>query len=123
MPPAKKAAAKATSSRVSVGAEDEVVNDSTPPAEAEDPALSSRAKDELFGDAPKSKEGVRPEGSNENVQPLKVEDATADKPVDATVAEAPDLSPPERHEHSAHESADAVEDDADYDAEEVEAKP
>jgi hypothetical protein len=114
MAPAKKAAPAAKRSKVMGGAEDDIITDDPVPAEAEDPALSSRAKDELFGDAPKTKEGVRP---------VDAQQASADKPTDAVVTEAPDLSPPERHEHTAHESADAVEDDADYDAEEVEAKP
>lgn len=117
MPPAKKATPAAPKrSRVMGGAEDEVVSDPTP-AEAHDAELSSRAKDELFGDAPKDENGVRPE------QPVSAEAVTASKPDDATMTEAPDLSPPERHEHAAHESADAVEEDADYDAQEVEAQP
>jgi hypothetical protein len=113
MPPAKKAA-PAKRSKVMGGAEDDIITDDPIPTEAEDPALSSRAKDELFGEAPKSKEGVRP---------VEVQQASADKPADAVQTKAPDLSPPERHEHTAHESADAVEVDADYDAEEVEAQP
>lgn len=122
MAPAKKAASKATSSsrsRVPGGAEDEVVSEQ-PPTEAEDPALSSRAKDELFGDMPKTKEGERPEDSNEHVTPIRTEDATADKPADAVVTEAPDLSPPERHESGSYEQdhADKTADDADFEVEE-----
>lgn len=118
MPPAKKTAAAAKRSRVMGGAEDEVITDATPPAEASDPTQSSRAKEELFGDAPKTPEGERTGG-----EPLRQEDVTADKPADAVETELSAEAPPERHEHTAHESENAVEADADYDAEEVEAKP
>lgn len=118
MSPAKKTTAAAKRQQVAA-AQDEVVTDPTP-VEAEDPALSSRAKDELFGDMPKTKEGERPEDSNEHVTPIRTEDATADKPADAVVTEAPDLSPPERHESGSYEQdhADKTADDADFEVEE-----
>lgn len=110
MPPAKKATSASKRSKVMGGAEDEVITDQAVEG-ADDAAVSSRAKDKLFGDAPKDENGVRPAEPTQGV--------TAVAPDNAQVEVSPDPTP-ERHDHSEYEKdfVDATEDDADFDAEE-----